>query len=78
MSAFASLPVELLSPVLQHIVRPSHFASLCLVNSVFYSFAAPLLYRRAFIYAWNKDGKQKVVGHTMYVANVTDQSLHRL
>ncbi|KAI0684903.1 hypothetical protein BC835DRAFT_588106 [Cytidiella melzeri] len=61
MSSFSSLPIELLSNILQHVIRPSHLATLCLVNNAFYSFSAPVLYHRAFIYAWHKDGKLKVV-----------------
>ncbi|KAI0649755.1 hypothetical protein C8Q79DRAFT_997801 [Trametes meyenii] len=58
---FEDLPIELLPLVLQHIVRPSHLASLCLVNAAFCSFAVPLLYERVFIYAWHKEGKAKVI-----------------
>ncbi|KAI0088861.1 hypothetical protein BDY19DRAFT_946407 [Irpex rosettiformis] len=61
MSAFLTLPIELLSGVLEHVIRPSQLATLCLVNNAFYSFSAPVLYRRAFIYSWHKDGKLKVV-----------------
>ncbi|TFY69372.1 hypothetical protein EVJ58_g448 [Rhodofomes roseus] len=46
---------------MQQLVRPSHFAALCLVNNAFYTFAIPCLYERAFIYAWHKEGKAKVV-----------------
>ncbi len=60
MSGLRSLPIELLSDVLEHIIRPSQLATLCLVNNAFYSFSAPALYRRAFIYSWHKDGKVKV------------------
>ena len=61
MSAFVTLPIELLSDVLEHIIRPSQLANLCLVNNAFYSFSVPALYRRAFIYSWHKDGKLKVM-----------------
>ncbi|KAI1787138.1 hypothetical protein LXA43DRAFT_1167597 [Ganoderma leucocontextum] len=59
---FIHLSVELLPIVVQHIVRPSHLAAICLVNQsfYFYTFALPLLYERIFIYAWHKEGKVKV------------------
>ncbi|KAI0634610.1 hypothetical protein C8Q77DRAFT_1217663 [Trametes polyzona] len=60
-AVFSDLPVELLPLVVQHIVRPSHLAALCLVSKTFYNFAVPLLYERVFIYAWHKEGKAKVV-----------------
>ncbi|KAH9931561.1 uncharacterized protein B0H18DRAFT_989967 [Fomitopsis serialis] len=58
---FLDLPLELLPVIMQQLVRPSHFAALCLVNKAFYTFAIPYLYERAFIYAWHKEGKAKVV-----------------
>ncbi|EPT01925.1 hypothetical protein FOMPIDRAFT_1160757 [Fomitopsis schrenkii] len=58
---FLDLPLELLPVIMQQLVRPSHFAALCLVNRSFYAFAVPYLYERAFIYAWHKEGKAKVV-----------------
>ncbi|CCM00826.1 uncharacterized protein FIBRA_02868 [Fibroporia radiculosa] len=61
MVQFLDLPLELLPLIVQHFVRPSHFAALCLVNKYFYTFAISLLYERAFIYAWHKEGKAKVV-----------------
>ncbi|OSD01016.1 hypothetical protein PYCCODRAFT_1370033 [Trametes coccinea BRFM310] len=61
LACFQDLPVELLPLVLQHVVRPSHLAALCLVNKSFYTFAVPLLYERVFIYAWHKEGKAKVI-----------------
>ncbi|KAI0341442.1 hypothetical protein BDW22DRAFT_1408085 [Trametopsis cervina] len=61
MHSFSNLPTELLPSILQHIIRPNHLAELCLVNNAFYAFTAPVLYRRAFIYSWHKDGKSKVV-----------------
>lgn len=60
LAQFTDLPVELLPIVVQHIVRPSHLAAVCLVNQSFYTFASPLLYERIFIYAWHKEGKAKV------------------
>ena len=57
---FLDLPLELLPVIMQQLVRPSHFAALCLVNRSFYRFAVPYLYERAFIYAWHKEGKAKV------------------
>ena len=60
MERFSQLPLELLPDILDHFLRPSQIASVCLVNSSFYAFAIQNLYRRAFIYAWHKDGKTKV------------------
>ena len=60
LAQFTDLPVELLPIVVQHIVRPSHLAAVCLVNQSFHTFTAPLLYERIFIYAWHKEGKAKV------------------
>ncbi|KAI0324544.1 hypothetical protein GY45DRAFT_1349369 [Cubamyces sp. BRFM 1775] len=60
LARFSDLPVELLPLVVSHIVRPSHLATLCLVNKTFYTFATPILYERVFIYAWHKEGKAKV------------------
>ncbi|KAI0357708.1 hypothetical protein OH77DRAFT_1494614 [Trametes cingulata] len=61
LAQFEDLPVELLPLIMQHVVRPSHLATLCLVNKTFYGFAVPLLYERVFIYAWHREGKAKVV-----------------
>ncbi|KAI8989017.1 hypothetical protein BD414DRAFT_485715 [Trametes punicea] len=60
LSLFQDLPVELLPLIIQHVVRPSHLATLCLVNKAFYAFAVPLLYERVFIYAWHRESKVKV------------------
>ena len=57
---FNDLPLELLPVVVQHLLRPSHLATACLVNKAFYTFAVPLLYERVFISAWHKEGKAKV------------------
>ncbi len=56
---FNDLPVELLPLIVQHVVKPSQLAALCLVNKSFYTFAVLLLYERVFIYAWHKEGKAK-------------------
>ncbi|KAI0366515.1 hypothetical protein BV20DRAFT_640211 [Pilatotrama ljubarskyi] len=61
LAQFSDLPVELLPLVVQHIVRPSHLATLCLVNKTFYTFAVPQLYERVFMHAWHKEGKAKVI-----------------
>ncbi|OBZ76446.1 hypothetical protein A0H81_03102 [Grifola frondosa] len=52
---------KLLPVILQYIVKPGHLAVLCLVNKSFYAFCIPYLYQRAFIYAWHKEGKAKVI-----------------
>ena len=57
---FSDLPIDLLPFILRHIVKPSHLALCCLVNSTFSSFAIPQLYERIYIYAWHKQGKLKV------------------
>ena len=60
LAQFNDLPLELLPMVVQHLIRPSHLAALCLVNQLFYTFTVPLLYERVFIYAWHREGKAKV------------------
>ena len=59
LARFNDLPLELLPMVIQHVVRPSHLAAVCLVNRPFYMFTITLLYERVFIYAWHKEGKTK-------------------
>ncbi|KAI0752600.1 hypothetical protein C8Q80DRAFT_1217127 [Daedaleopsis nitida] len=61
LAQFLDLPVELLPDIVQHVVKPSHLAALCLVNQSFHTFAVPHLYERVFIYAWHKEGKAKVI-----------------
>lgn len=60
MAQFLDLPLEILPFILQHIVRPNYLTQLSLVNSHFHEFATPLLYRRAFVYAWHREAKAKV------------------
>ena len=60
MDRFSALPVELLPSILEEIIRPSHLANVCLVNSTFYAFGVQILYRRVFIYSWHKEVKAKV------------------
>jgi hypothetical protein len=57
---FLDLPIDLLPLIIRHIVKPSHLALCCLVNSTFSSFVIPQLYERIYIYAWHKHGKAKV------------------
>ncbi|KAI0943506.1 hypothetical protein AcW1_002655 [Taiwanofungus camphoratus] len=61
MTEFPDLPLELLPIILRHVVCPSHLAALSLVNKSFHGFVVPQLYERAFIYAWHKEGKVKVI-----------------
>ena len=56
----ANLPVELIPLILQHLIKPQHLALCCRVSKLFHELAMPLLYERAFIYAWYKEGKQRV------------------
>ncbi|KAI0719750.1 hypothetical protein C8T65DRAFT_33830 [Cerioporus squamosus] len=58
---FEDKPLELLPVIIQHVVKPSHLAAICLVDHRFYEFTIPLLYERVFIYAWHKEGKAKVI-----------------
>ncbi|RPD61821.1 hypothetical protein L226DRAFT_552408 [Lentinus tigrinus ALCF2SS1-7] len=58
---FEDLPLELLPVIIQHVVKPSHLAAICLVDHRFYQFTVPLLYERVFIYAWHREGKAKVI-----------------
>jgi hypothetical protein len=57
--AFLDLPLEILPEIFGHIVKPEHFATLCLVNNSFRTFAVCKLYERVSIYSWHKDGKTK-------------------
>ncbi|TFK52903.1 hypothetical protein OE88DRAFT_1626926 [Heliocybe sulcata] len=61
MLAFSDLPFELLSVILQFVIRPSHLAALCLVNTSFRDLAVPLLYESAYVYPWHNEAKAKVV-----------------
>ena len=68
MTGFLDLPVELLPLILQHIVRPAHIASLCLVNKQFQTFATSQLYERVFIFAWHTDSKTRVSFNSWWFA----------
>ncbi|KII93204.1 hypothetical protein PLICRDRAFT_151711 [Plicaturopsis crispa FD-325 SS-3] len=61
LTQFLDLPVELLPLIFRHILKSQHLASTCLVNKSFHTFATPLLYERAYIFAWHKNGKSKVI-----------------
>jgi hypothetical protein len=60
MAQLLDLPLELLPLIIQHLVKPSYLASVCLVNHAFHAFAVPILYERLVIYPWYKDAKLKV------------------
>ncbi|KAF8152989.1 hypothetical protein B0H34DRAFT_87411 [Crassisporium funariophilum] len=55
------LPMDILPEVIDHIIKPQHLASICLVSNAFRAFATNRLYERVSIYAWHKEGKVKVV-----------------
>ncbi|OCH90186.1 hypothetical protein OBBRIDRAFT_777389 [Obba rivulosa] len=76
MAQFLDLPIELLPLILQHIVRPSHFAALCLVSKSFYDFAVSRLYERIYIYAWHREGKTKVLKLFQTLASCYRLALH--
>ncbi|KAF8655023.1 hypothetical protein AX16_003293 [Volvariella volvacea WC 439] len=61
MVEFRDLPVELLSDILQHLVKPSQLAEACLVNKLFYPSASHLLYQHIFLASWHKNAKGRVV-----------------
>ena len=56
---FLDLPLEILPEIFNHVVKPQHLASLCLVNNSFRTFAVCKLYERVSIYSWHKEGKTK-------------------
>lgn len=60
MAVFADLPLELLPLVIEHVVKASHLAKICLVNRRFYEFTTLQLYGRIIIRHWYKDVKNKV------------------
>ncbi|EIM87235.1 uncharacterized protein STEHIDRAFT_168052 [Stereum hirsutum FP-91666 SS1] len=60
MAQLHDLPLELLPLIIQHLLKASHLASVCLVNHAFNDFAVPMLYERLVIYPWYKDAKIKV------------------
>lgn len=61
MARFLDLPLDVLPLIMQHLVRPSHLAAVCLVSKYFLRYTIPQLYESAYIYAWHKEGKVKVV-----------------
>ncbi|GLB39724.1 hypothetical protein LshimejAT787_0702340 [Lyophyllum shimeji] len=61
MTVFTDLPIDILPLVVSHLIKPHHLASSCLVNRAFHQFTVPRLYERASIYAWQREGKTKVV-----------------
>ncbi|EPQ50827.1 hypothetical protein GLOTRDRAFT_49961 [Gloeophyllum trabeum ATCC 11539] len=61
LSSFADIPIELLPIVFQFIVKPSHLATLCLVNSTFRDLAVSQLYESVHIYPWHNEAKTRVV-----------------
>ncbi|KAF8902526.1 hypothetical protein CPB84DRAFT_1814867 [Gymnopilus junonius] len=77
---FLDLPIELLPEILEHVIKPQHLASACLVDKTFRSFATPRLYDRISIYSWHREGKVKVIklfdtlSRHPYLANL----LHKL
>lgn len=61
MTQFTDLPIELLPSIVGHLLRPQHLAQVCLVNKSLYHFAISQLYERVSIFAWHRDGKNKVI-----------------
>jgi len=80
MASFLDLPVDLLPLILQHLVRPTHIAQVCLVNKDFYTFSVRQLYRRVFIYAWHTNVKIKFVKlfQTLATSSVLAQYVEEL
>ena len=62
---FLDLPLDILPEIFNHIVKPQHLASLCLVNNSFRTFAVCKLYERVFIYSWHKEGKTKACARSL-------------
>ena len=67
---FQDLPLEILPEIFNHIVKPQHLASLCLVNNSFRTFAVRRLYERVFIYSWHKEGKTKVCARNLALNSI--------
>ncbi|KAA1474576.1 hypothetical protein DENSPDRAFT_841180 [Dentipellis sp. KUC8613] len=62
MAKFTDLPLELLPRIIQHIIKPSNLAVVCLVNRSFHTFAVPLLYERiATISPWYRDANNRMM-----------------
>ncbi|KIY51589.1 hypothetical protein FISHEDRAFT_36872 [Fistulina hepatica ATCC 64428] len=61
MASFTALPAEILPVIFGYVLKSQHLAWLCLVNHVFYDFAAPLLYDQIMIYSWHRDGKIRII-----------------
>ncbi|TFY69886.1 hypothetical protein EVG20_g2955 [Dentipellis fragilis] len=72
MAEFTDLPLEILPLIVQHIVKASHLAALCLVNRSFHAFAVPLLYERIVIFPWYKDAKTRVRSFTRIRKRMND------
>ncbi|KAL5514673.1 hypothetical protein ACEPAG_1989 [Sanghuangporus baumii] len=66
---FIDLPVELLPLIIQHVLRPSHLAQICLVNKDFHKSTVPLLYERPAIYAWHREAKSRATQLFRTLAN---------
>jgi hypothetical protein len=64
MILFRDLPLELLPLIVANLSEKVHISSLCLVNTVFYTFAIPTLYERIFIYGWQPLSKLRVCGRS--------------
>ena len=60
MALFRDLPLDLLPLIFANLLEPAHISSLCLINHAFYTYAAPALYERIFIYPWQKSSKLRV------------------
>ncbi len=60
MVVFNDLPLELLTNILGHLVRPHHLTLACRVDKTFYTFGIQFLYVRVHIASWHKNPKYRV------------------
>lgn len=60
MILFEDLPPEIIPIVVENVTKPQHLAAICLVSRAFHAFTVPVLYKRIFIYPWQREGKLKV------------------
>lgn len=60
MAPFTELPVELLSSILKHLIRPHHLTLSCRINKDFYAFGIRFLYLHIHIASWHKNPKHRV------------------
>ncbi|KAI0041912.1 hypothetical protein FA95DRAFT_1548149 [Auriscalpium vulgare] len=61
MANFLDVPVELIPLILDHVLKASHLAAICLINHSFYVFAVSRLYSHVSIYPWYHNAKTRVM-----------------